>query len=218
MAQTRLLNEPHAQLEPYFPLPARFGPSLTWGAALLGVTTTCGAALSVYVGQSAPARYRLALTQLPAHAPARTILGVGFCLLGLLLFLVSWSVFHSLELRLQGISARNSLANRLAYRLGTLVAAGLFASGSAVHAPHHAHFLFALLLATTGALALAQFCTITWLVHTNQHRLMRHAKDFFWLRAKKGALCAMVLIALTRCVRAPGWRTPPCARACGAQC
>lgn len=197
---TRLLQEPHTQLEPYFPLPARFGPWLTWGSALLGIGSMGGAALSVYASQPPPAP--LSILQLPAFTPAGTIVGVGLCLLGLLHFLISWSVFHSLELRLQGISSRNSLTNRLAYRFGALLAAGLFASGSAVHATHRPSPAFDLLLAATGALALLQFVTLTWLVHSNQPRLMRHGKDFLWLRAKKAGLLALLALGLVRCARA----------------
>lgn len=195
---TRLLHEPHTQLEPYFPLPARFGPWLTWGAASLGIGSACGAALSVYISQPPPGRYRLAISQLPAYASARIILGTGFCLLGLVLFLSSWSVFHSLELRLQGISSRNSLLNRVAYRLGTLVAAGLFASGSVVHASRGPTLAYSLLFGITGALALVQYAAITWLVHANQPRLMRNAKDFFWLRVKKAGLICIVALLFVR--------------------
>eukprot|EP00302_Diacronema_sp_CCMP2436_P009493 CAMPEP_0179883656 /NCGR_PEP_ID=MMETSP0982-20121206/28844_1 /TAXON_ID=483367 /ORGANISM="non described non described, Strain CCMP 2436" /LENGTH=252 /DNA_ID=CAMNT_0021778145 /DNA_START=74 /DNA_END=832 /DNA_ORIENTATION=+ len=213
MASARpLLHEPYvpySQIEPYFPLPARFGPWLTWGATLLGVGSVTGGALGVYTTQPPPQRLRLGITQLPAYGPARTALGVGLCALAFLYFVTSWCVFHSLELRLQGIASRNSLANRLAYRLGALAALGLFASGSAVHALGDAPSTHLAMLSTTGAITMLQFCIVTSLVHRNQPRLMRSVRDFLWLRVKMALLLIVDALVLARLVLPLVWAGTP---------
>jgi hypothetical protein len=215
MSTRLLLHESNAQLEPYFPLPARFGPWLTWGVALIGVGSWAGAASSVLLSQAPPDRYRLGILQLAERAPARDVLGAGLSLLAFVSYLVSWSVFHSLELRLQGISSMTNLANACAHRLGLLVAAGLFGSGCAMHAALPR--TLGVLLASTAALALVEFTTVTWLVHANQQRLMRSSRDLLWLRVKKAGVVAGGLLLCGRyaapatgidtpgigCVRAP---------------
>lgn len=202
MSTRLLLHESNAQLEPYFPLPARFGPWLTWGVALIGIASWAGAAASVLLSQPAPDRYRLGVLELAEHAPARDVLGAGLSLLGFVSYLVSWSVFHSLELRLQGISSMTNLANACAHRLGLLVAAGLFGSGCAMHTSTPLPRTLRLFLGITCALALLEFATVTWLVHANQQRLMRSSRDLLWLRVKKAGVVTGGLLLCVRCAAA----------------
>jgi hypothetical protein len=199
---TRLLQEPNAQLEPYFPLPARFGPWLAWAASLIGIGSLLGAALSVYITEPAPGRYRLSIIELASHSPARHIIGVGLCLLGFVSFVVSWSVFHSLELRLQGISNQTSAANKLTYRLGSLAAVGLFVSGSIMQVSGVSPPVLVAVLTGSGAVVLTASTVLTVLINSNQSTLIRNSRDFFWLRVKKGALVSTAIMLIVRCVRA----------------
>mmetsp|Transcript_28377 Transcript_28377/g.76461 ORF Transcript_28377/g.76461 Transcript_28377/m.76461 type:complete len:255 (+) Transcript_28377:106-870(+) len=209
---TRLLQESNSQLEPYFPLPARFGPWLTWGTGAVGMCSFGAAVLNVYLTQPAPVRYDFTLGALSAASPARDILGTGLCMASFSSFVITWSVFHALELRLQGVSTRSSLANKLAYRLGSLLALSLFASGTLLHIAALAEGVHLAALTATACVALVYYATVTSLVHANQAGLLRSTRDFFWLQVKKVLIAFVALVLLVRLVLPTVWaRLPVCA-------
>lgn len=195
---TRLLHDSNGHLEPYFPLPARFGPWLTWSLSLIAMGTLLGTTLNNYLAQPAGARRVLGICTLASQAPARNVLGTAMSAMAFVCFVVSWSVFHALSLRLQGTSLRNSVLNRLAYRSGTLLALMLFAAGCALQNCSLSAQLRLGLLCASAACACVYCGTCTWLVTTNQPSLLRSTRDFFWLRLKRVLLIGLCAAFLTR--------------------